>query len=205
MARKAGKPFRETSEFVERTDRIAFFIEQLEKTGNPELAARTVRKYLFDYDELSDFERKYMKRVMPFYSWLRKSLPLVSKELVRQPGKFTVIPKGFRALREITGVSPEEMAEAEKWMPDWYRELGAEMVGNIGGQPVFIDPNLPIQELGKLMTVGDLPGTERILGGAARQIPLPFPRIMDVLGKGIGPQVMEGASPIIQAPVDLRS
>ena len=33
--RAVGKPFRETSEFVERTDRIAFFIEQLEKLIPP--------------------------------------------------------------------------------------------------------------------------------------------------------------------------
>ena len=200
--RTAGKPFRETSEFVERTDRIALFIEGLEKHGNPEMAAQTVRRYLFDYDELSQFERTRMKKILPFYTWVRKSMPLVGEEFIRQPSKFTVMPKAFRAIREMTGVSPEDVTEAEKWMPDWYRDLGAEMIAGTPEKPLFINPNLPYQELGKYATMGDFPLAERVFGPAARQIPLPIPRVADIFGKQVGPSITEGLSPFLKFPIE---
>jgi hypothetical protein len=47
--------------------RIAVFMDSLAKGKSPKDASRVVRKYLFDYTELTDFEKGTMKRIIPFY------------------------------------------------------------------------------------------------------------------------------------------
>ena len=48
-------------------------------------AAREVQGALFDYADVSRFERNVLKRVMPFYTWSRKNIPVQLKHLVLNP------------------------------------------------------------------------------------------------------------------------
>jgi len=50
-----------------------------------DVAANQVKEALFDYSDLSKFERNWMKRVMPFYTWTRKNFPVQMKHLVLNP------------------------------------------------------------------------------------------------------------------------
>ena len=61
---KLGRKF---GTMIEDNSRFAVFIDQLAKGKSAEDASRAVRKYMFDYEELTDFERKVMKRIIPFY------------------------------------------------------------------------------------------------------------------------------------------
>jgi hypothetical protein len=72
---------------IEDNARIALFIDSLNKGKNFDEAASQVRKYLFDYGDLSPFERSTLKRLMPFYTWSRKNLPLQLEAIVRHPDK----------------------------------------------------------------------------------------------------------------------
>ena len=50
-----------------------------------DIAAWKVKEALFDYSDLSKFERNWMKRVMPFYTWTRKNFPVQLKHLILNP------------------------------------------------------------------------------------------------------------------------
>jgi hypothetical protein len=50
-------------------------------------AAMNVRGTLFDYSDLSEFERRKMKRLMPFYTWTRKNIPAQLAGLVKRPDR----------------------------------------------------------------------------------------------------------------------
>jgi hypothetical protein len=72
--------------FRENTTRLGMFMDRLARGLTPEQAALEVKKYLFDYRDLTEFERKSMRMVFPFYSWLRKNLPLQMEMLFAKPG-----------------------------------------------------------------------------------------------------------------------
>lgn len=84
--------------FVEDNARMALFIDRLRKGDTAEQAALVVKKYLFDYGDLSDFERKVLNRVFFFYTWTRNNIPLQLHSLVTTPGKFGM---PFKAKYEI--------------------------------------------------------------------------------------------------------
>jgi len=50
-----------------------------------DIASQEVKAALFDYQDLSRFERNVMKRVFPFYTWTRKNIPAQLKSLVKNP------------------------------------------------------------------------------------------------------------------------
>ncbi len=54
-------------------------------------AAEEVKKSLFDYLDISKFERNVMKRVVPFYTWMRKNLPAQLEAAVKSPARMSKI------------------------------------------------------------------------------------------------------------------
>lgn len=101
---------------IEDNARLTHFIDKYRKGWSPQEAALSVKKYLFDYGELTDFEKNVLRRLMPFYSWTRKNLPLQVEALLKRPGKVLPIEKARRSLAQGIGSPPEE------FMPEWVRE-----------------------------------------------------------------------------------
>ena len=50
-----------------------------------DIASQKVKESLFDYRDVSKFERNVLKRTMPFYTWTRKNIPAQLKHLVLNP------------------------------------------------------------------------------------------------------------------------
>lgn len=124
--------------FVDDSARLAGFIDQLAKGLSPEQAAIQVKKYLFDYFELTPFERKWMKRFIPFYTWTRKNLPLQFKELMRQPGKYAAVARAHDYISE---------EYTEKDVPDWIKENVAVLLPGIPGRRQYYISNLPYMDM----------------------------------------------------------
>lgn len=80
---------------VENNARLAHFVDKLGKGATPEDAAISVKKFLFDYSDLTTFEKQVMKRMFPFYTWTRKNIPLQAEQLWKQPQKFIPIEKAL--------------------------------------------------------------------------------------------------------------
>lgn len=156
---------RKFGQLREDTTRVSHFFAQLEKGVDPQDAARTVIKYHFNYDELSDIERKVFKRIIPFYTWLRKNIPLQFEEMAAQPGKFAALGKGRNFFENISeGKTDMEQKYLPNWMEDYWafkvpRILPTKLFTfvndklNLGikeeelNKAYYYNPNLPFQDI----------------------------------------------------------
>tara|TARA_R100000315_G_scaffold62502_1_gene44534 strand:- start:1133 stop:4399 length:3267 start_codon:yes stop_codon:yes gene_type:complete len=179
----------------EEVARLAHFLDRLNKGDTAEQASFSVRKFLFDYEELTPFERDVMKSVLPFYTWMRKNIPLQLESIVKAPGRYAAITG--KPIQAIESLSPEY---EDIPTPDYFSEIHAvrmprEMTSLIntvnqsfddaaaslgadptagGPQPIYINPNFPFQDLNRLNYRDLLAGTnpfikmplERVLGGS---------------------------------------
>jgi hypothetical protein len=68
MRNKVGDP-------IDNLFRVAHYLDVLEKTRNPKMAADSVRKFLFNYQELTKADR-VMKLGIPFWNWTKNNVPL---------------------------------------------------------------------------------------------------------------------------------
>lgn len=74
---------------IEDNARLAHFLWARDRLGNSEQAANSVKKYLFNYEDLTPFEKKVMKRTIPFYTFMRKNTGLMVNTLAENPGKLS--------------------------------------------------------------------------------------------------------------------
>ena len=81
-------------------------------------AGEHVKMFHFDYTALSDTERTVFRRVMPFYTWSRKNVPLQLQMVMDNPGKFARAGKLQRNLESEFNISDEDRGH----MPGWAQE-----------------------------------------------------------------------------------
>jgi hypothetical protein len=95
----------------EKYVRMATFMDSMDKglkrglsiDRAVEEAAGRVRKYHFDYSELTQAERK-LRTFIPFYTYTRKELPVLLEHTLTTPGKMAKVPKITSALSQMMGV-----------------------------------------------------------------------------------------------------
>jgi len=126
------------TKLTDNSSRILGFLDRLKKGDSFEDAAAKVKTYLFDYGDLTPFERTWMRRVFPFYTWMRKNIPLQIKEAFKQPGKLATVGKYHRGLSEEQdpGQVPSFLEESEAM--------------KLPGGEMFLSSPLPYQDLSRL-------------------------------------------------------
>jgi len=139
MARASWNPLRQNfslyrgnravGEAFENNARLAHFIDKLKKGETIDNAALSVKKYLFDYADLTTIEQQILKRAMPFFTWTRKNIPLQLEHLVKQPAKFAGVVKTANA------VSAQVERPNEKYLGDYVKNnigvrVGTDEKGN---------------------------------------------------------------------------
>ena len=130
---------------VENQARAFNFLSELKKTGDVKQSAKTVDKTLFDYRDVTPFEKNVLKRTVPFYTWMRKNVPLQTENLIRTPGKYAATKKAFDSIRDLS--SPVEEKNMPDYMntPNWVKTPITQ-----GGNPMYWNSNLPTSDLEKL-------------------------------------------------------
>jgi len=106
-------------ETIEDHAKLAHFIAKRKAGFSKAGAAESVQKYLFDYGDVSDFERIWMKTLMPFYTWSRKNLPLQIETLIKTPEKIARLGKVRSAFEQ--GFDKKDKPPA-MILPDWMKE-----------------------------------------------------------------------------------
>ena len=105
---------------IENHGRLVNFLTNLEKTGDVSLAASRTKQFLFDYSDLTDFEKNVMRRIIPFYSFTRFNLEAQAKVLMETPGKAAA---QFKAMDTFTDVfSDDDLTDEQKEkIPSWMK------------------------------------------------------------------------------------
>jgi hypothetical protein len=150
---------------LEDVDHMALFLHALDEGGkgaDPLAAAQLVKRYLFDATNLTDVEKRLMRRVIPFYSWLRFNIPLQLHALFNDPGRYAMVPK---VINEIQAQSPD-------WedlpTPDYFDEINAVRLPFMrDGKPLYLNTGLPYLDLNKVPLPGHAKEAMRDLMSAA--------------------------------------
>lgn len=132
---------RGAAETREHYVRLAHFIDAISKDKGNSLksifdnAAHTVRKWHPDGMDLTNFERRYLRRIFPFYSWTRKAFPLVLEAMVMKPGKVLLPAKINEAIQGAVGIdaSRTDPFPSDQMFPDWIKEKGIGPISATGG------------------------------------------------------------------------
>lgn len=157
---KFSQTIRKGSEAREDWTRMAHFIDALEKEipksktidEAAAAAAGRVKRFNFDYQDLTNFERKFMKRVIPFYTFMRKNVPLQLEMLVTRPGRVVQVPVLERAISQaLNGGDPmaqDSLPGITNVVPQWLRDLYPMQVSpeTPTSDATFISPDLPYEQ-----------------------------------------------------------
>lgn len=193
---KVQRVARGASELQSHNTRLAHFIDKVIKSRGTDLerifeeASRRARKWHPTGLDMTPFEKKVLRRIIPFYSWLRKSTPLLIEGLVMNPGKTVIPSKMYGAIQQAQGIDTpgrQDPFPVDQMFPAWIRQEG---VGPIG-----------------------LPG-EGLLAKFSNQQPPGY----TMLGMGLNPltqmvgqftdpgrTLMTGLTPAIQVPIELAT
>ncbi len=130
----------QAAEYREHFIRLSHYISAVEKGLKKsknlkqvmDEAAFEVKKWHPDGTDLTQFEQKYMRNIVPFYSWLRKSTPLLFETLMTRPAKLLAYPRGMVALQESFGIdaSLTDPFPNDQLFPEWLRGYGIGPIGD---------------------------------------------------------------------------
>lgn len=121
-----------TSELRDHWVRLAHFTDVISKSNQPlrvaiEQAGRRVRKFHPDGMDLTGFEQNVLRRIIPFYSWMRKATPLVIEGAIMRPHITLAFPKAMADIQLATGIEsqgPGDPFPMDQMFPDWIKEKG---------------------------------------------------------------------------------
>jgi len=146
---------RKMAQSVEENARLAHFLAATRNVGDIDAAAMSVRRWLFDYHDLTRSEQQ-IKRLIPFYTWSRKASSAVIETVLRDPRKLAQFERLRQSLISSAGADlsstmvPDYMRESPTAIPFTAPSLGplqgtAEALGYPDpGTLMYADPDLPI-------------------------------------------------------------
>jgi hypothetical protein len=162
----------EGAEIREQTIRLGHLIYALESTPikrvkgmsdeafKKELFQKSVQRVKKNHPDgmdMTDFERRTMRRIIPFYSWQRKSIPLILQAAARRPGMLTAYPKMQQEASVAMGQDPGSNAlspylPGDSLFPNWMLNMGLAVSGqSMGaegmGYDVWKGPSVPSSDL----------------------------------------------------------
>jgi hypothetical protein len=100
-------------------------------------AADRVNKFNIDYSALTPTEQKFVKRAIPFYTFMRKATPLMMEQMATNPGRVLLPTKIGAALQTMLGVSPGMAPFSGFPIPEYMQEPGMTRLNN-EAEPSFL-------------------------------------------------------------------
>lgn len=133
-------------EGVENLVRGTQFLDWYMKTGDAEEAARRVLETHYDHLNMSEFERRVVRRIIPFYSWMRNNFPAQLELAVARPGSFRAYLDAKKVIEDGTqGDGPlDPMGWGEGRLP-------IRLPFKVQGYNTFIDIEMPWRDIPQIM------------------------------------------------------
>lgn len=110
------------------------------------------RSYKFHPDSavLAPFESKYMRRIAPFYTWFRGTLPGVIESAMMHPGRVMIANKASFNIAQTMGIDAESFADPwpeDAEVPEFMRESAYGANAMFGDQMFMMNPGFAHQDL----------------------------------------------------------
>lgn len=167
----------EMSQISETFIRFAAFIDGFGRYNNYDSAMNLSMMLHFDYSDLSDAE-KSIRRLVPFYTFSRRNIPLQMRMMFMAPDQVGKIFKANANLEKAFGLD-EEDSWLDEYLPDYIVDSGGFLLRfPFGGNFLGLFPKLPLNDLDRMVKTVDIAG-----------IPLPLSADMDEIQNAFGPNV----------------
>lgn len=152
-------------------NRLSGYYALLEKGFSPSAAAEQIKRVQVDYSNLSAFERNYLRRIFPWYTYQSKIMQEVLSQLATRPGG-----KYAQTIRAVDRGQQE--ASEGSYVPSYLRRQVAIPVGETDGGTVYLsDIDLPgFDQINMIPSTGD-----------------PLLGAMDQVGAQLSPHLRVGA------------
>lgn len=112
-----------SNDVIDNFMRAWHYISRKEQGYTPTAARNSVVKHLYDFQDLNDLEKRVFRRVVPFYSWIRKNLPHQLELVLNEPGGRTA--QSIRAYN----VAIRDAEANDEWIPNYVRQSGGVPMG----------------------------------------------------------------------------
>jgi energy-coupling factor transporter ATP-binding protein EcfA2 len=138
------------AEKMDDVQRYALYRWSLDKTGDASKAATKVREALFDYSHLTPFEKDYMKRIFPFYTFMKNNFIFQAKNIFANPKQYARLGRSYEyAVEDLAGYSLEDLpdyAVENMWIP-----IPMTVTKNDKDAIAFLKANLPVGDFTELV------------------------------------------------------
>ena len=167
--------------------RAGMFRYFVDKGYTPWEAAQLVKRYLFDYSDLSQAERIYARGIFPFYTWTRYAIPRAILGPIENPHYANMMAYILEKSRQEAGVKAEDLPPNMQYA----LILGKDEQGKITYLPLQPPEDTLMQLVGSLAEEG-YPGLTRQLGWMLNPaIKLPMEYIFGLTPTGEKPTLKE--------------
>jgi hypothetical protein len=123
-----------------------------------EYASKRVKKFHPDSSMLTSFEAKYLRTLIPFYSWFRGALPAIIESTALYPGRFMIFPKASFNLAYSMGINPYSVYDPfpdDQMFPSFLTEDATGPQFNIGGNYFGMNPGIATLDVGNQLGTGE--------------------------------------------------
>ena len=148
--------------FAENQRRMSLFLDRWKQGDTFEEASRAVKTWLFDYKDLSLGERQTLRRVMPFWNFLRRSVPAHLHGMRKNPGRYLGVAKTKRGVEEKAESEYGPVMAVREYLDDLFavrlpmetkRPSWWDPEEEWKGSPVFLSTGLSMTDLNVLGSI----------------------------------------------------
>ncbi len=140
-----------------------------------ELAAERIAKYHPDMSTLSVGEKKFARRLMPFYHWNRGAVQAVLETLVMNPGRIQAFPKASYNIAVAAGINPDSLYDpfpTDQMFPSFLQDNMEGPQFEVGGRYYGFKPGITTFDVLNQFSTGNPIDTFMGLANPAFKIPI---------------------------------
>jgi hypothetical protein len=154
-------------------------------------AAHQVKKFHPDGSMLTTNEAKYMRRIIPFYSWLRGALPAIVEGSLTHPARANVFPKASYNLAVAMGINPDSLSDPfpdDQLFPSFLTEqtFGPQFQAPGGGY-IGVNPGIAMADVGNMLLADPVRG----IAGSISPLLRVGPELLSGSSWGTGSQIRD--------------
>jgi hypothetical protein len=196
---------------AENQRRMATFVSSWKQGNTYDEAAHGVYRWVFDYDQLTDWMRRWVRPVRPFVNFTRNAIPAHVRGLKLHPSRYLAIAKSMELSDEIAEEKLGPIAVVNRYIDDqedfrWPTQtpMGSDrfisvglswselnilnplLFQQMGSKAGFFDDVSPIVDLATLMVFGRDPKTGRMLSGEWQEPDVSLMKLVDFWNFTVG-------------------